>query len=222
MKKIMAPGLALCVSLAAPVALADVVITIREASKFVGEDSATASEFLHDASGGNTVTLWSRENRMARVDANSRMIGKLDLGETYIIDDMAKTCTLIKRDSAASNVNIRPVQDFRKTGESKTIGLWQADGYELTVSGNADDVNKVALWVSDEATLGLDNYRAYIESVTAPDNAWMAKSLDLGGYPVRQEIQVGPLAMWSEIESIEEKDPPAGIYEVPRGYAGCN
>lgn len=61
-----------------------------------------------------------------------------------------------------------------------------------------------------------------MESVATPETAMMLAVYELGGFPVRSEIQMGPVQMWTELESIEQKPAPAGTYDVPRGYTGCD
>jgi hypothetical protein len=78
----------------------------------------------------------------------------------------------------------------------------------------------MVVWITDE--FGVDPVqRAYMESVATPETAMMLAVYDLGGFPVRSEVQMGPIQMWSQLASIEHRPAPAGTYAVPPGYSGC-
>lgn len=196
--------------LAAPMALADTLMVTREGSR-----SADAT---------TTVQLWSGANRVARIDGNSRMIGDLDAGMLYVIDDDARTCHAMsirdpERDPAVLQAAVAAVE-LRNTGRSERIGPWQADVYELVAAGDEDGY-EMLVWITAEFDVD-QVQRDYMESVATPETAAMLAIYNLGGFPVRSEMRMGPIEMWSELESIEEKPAPAGTYAVPRGYTGCN
>lgn len=200
----------LLTTLAAPVALADTLMVIREGSGTAGGDATT-------------VQFWSGSDRIARIDADGRMIGDLAAGMLYIINDQARTCHAIStrnpdRDPAALQAAVETVK-FRNTGKSEQIGKWQAEIHEL-VAGDGEDGYEMVVWIASE--LAVDPVqRAYMESVVTPESAAMLAIYDLGGFPVRSEVQMGPIQMWSELQSIEQKPAPAGTYEAPPGYGGC-
>ncbi len=194
--------------LAAPMALGDTLMVIREGSGTSRDDV-------------RKVQFWSGENRIARIDDNRRMIGDLAAGMLYIVDDQAGTCHGVStrdvdRDLPALQAAVEAVQ-FRKTGKSEAIGPWQAEVHELTGGNNGIDI---VVWITSEFDVD-PVQRAYMESVATPETAAMLAIYDLGGFPVRSEVQMGPIQMWTELDSIEEKAAPLDTYEVPSGYSGC-
>lgn len=196
--------------LVAPAALADTLMIIREGSGTADDSSAK-------------VQSWSGSDRIARIDGNGRMIGDLAAGMLYVVNDQARTCHAMStrdpdRDPAALKAAVEAVT-FRKTGKSERIGPWKAEVYEL-VADNGDDGYQMVLWITDEIPVD-PIHRAYMESVATQETAAMLAIYDLGGFPVRSEVQMGPIQMWSELQSIEQKPAPAGTYEVPPGYSGC-
>lgn len=222
-RKIIA-GMMVLATVAVSVARADTLMTVKEGSR-MAKAVEEMPEGMSNSFGGDetTVRYWSRADRMARIDGASRVIGRFDRGETYVINDTARTCSAIKLPDSVASDNADAGPEFQKTGESRQIGSWQADGYELSVPGDDGEGLEVAIWVSEEVTTGLDAYRAYTESVVVtPMMRWMVTALDLGGYPVRQEVRMGPIATWSEIISVSDEPAPSGIYEIPDGYAGCD
>lgn len=191
-----------------PLALGDTLMVIREGSGA-------------SANGASKVQFWSGEDRIARIDGNGRMIGDLAAGMLYIVDDQARTCHGVStrdvdRDLPALQRAVEAVR-FRNTGKSEAIGPWQAEVYELT-GGN--DGMEMVVWITGEFDVD-PIQRAYMESVATAESAAMLAVYDLGGFPVRSEVQMGPIRVWTELESIEQKAAPAGTYDVPSGYSGC-
>ncbi len=193
-----------------PATLADTVTISREGSGMDGESVAT-------------VELWTGDDQIARIDGNSRMIVDLGPEMLYMVNDEARTCHAMPtrdpdQDPAALQAAVEAVE-IRKTGESERIGPWQAEVYEI-ISGVGGGEFEMVFWITDE--LQVDPVqRAYMESVATPETAAMLAIFNLGGFPVRSEIQMGPVQMWTELQSIEEKPAPAGTYEIPKGYSGC-
>lgn len=187
------------------VAIADTLTVTREGSGMGGESVAT-------------VEFWSGDDRIARIDGTNRMIVDLSAEMLYMVNDEAKTCHAIPtrdpdRDPAALQAAVDAVE-FRNTGRSEQIGDWQASLHELN-AGGGDDALDIEVWISEEIEVD-SGQRAYAESVATPDTAWMLAMYDLG-FPVRAEIQMGPVKMWSELESVEEKPAPTGTYAIPEG-----
>jgi Domain of unknown function (DUF4412) len=217
-------GLVFLTAVAVSAAHGDTLLTVKEGNILV-EDSPDIPEAMRSSLGGDdkTIRYWLQADRMARVDSTGRMIGRLDRGESYFINDESRSCYLIRHKSAqAARNEVDATPEFRKTGEIRQIGSWQAEGYELAVAGNDDDDLAVKIWVSDEVSIGLDDYRKYVETIVTPKTAWTVKALELGGYPVRQEVRIGPILAWAEILSVGDEAAPPGTYEVPAGYSGCD
>lgn len=193
-----------------PATLADTLTVTHEGSGMAGESAAI-------------VRFWTSDDRIARIDDNGKMIADLSSGMLYLVNDQAETCHAMStrdrdRDPAALKAALEAVE-FRKTGKSERIGDWQAEVHELT-TGSGDEALKMIVWISAEIPVDTGQ-RAYMESVATPETAWMLAIYDLGGFPVRQEFQMGSMQMWVELQSIEGKPAPAGTYEVPAGYTGC-
>lgn len=194
---------------------ADTLITANEGSSLAGITAAAGAAEVQ------TRQIWSRADRMASISDGSRVIGRLDRGETYMINDNKKTCTRIKHQESHGYVPSEEGPVFQKTGETQQVGSWQTVGYEATIALDAGNSYKVIIWVSEDVTLGLEDYLSYTKEIVTSGSYWVADSLSLGGYPVRQEVAIGPSIVWVEFLSVEDKKPPAGTYDVPAGYSGC-
>lgn len=99
----------------------------------------------------------------------------------------------------------------RKTGHSNTFDYWLA----------CWQYGVYFPYTLENPTLLTMTRRPVLSSRIAPATAWTVKALELGGYPVRQEVRMGPMLTWSEFVSVEDKPAPSGTYEVPDGYSGC-
>ena len=81
----------------------------------------------------------------------------------------------------------------------------------------------ITLWVSDDVGVDLDTYHAIIRASAAQMRAgWMLEFLKARGFPVRQEVRMGPILSWQQVEEINDEPAPAGIYEPPAGATRSN
>lgn len=200
----------LLVAIAISAARADTLLVFEVNLKMAGSTEDQLS----------TVNLWSRADRIARVEGNRRMIGHLNSGAAFMVSDERETCFAFPPQEDGGILAATEV-DVRETGESRPFGSWQAKRYELTVATD-DDPIEIAVWVSEDLPADVGGERAFAERLLTADTAWLMTLFDLGGYPVRQEISMGPIKTTSELVSVDEKSAPAGIYDIPSDYTGCD
>jgi hypothetical protein len=198
-------------------ALGDTRLTLREGSEVASADVPPA---LRESLGGGetrTVTVWLRADRWARVGESGRLVSRLDRGESYLIDDRAKTYRVLPTGVPEALAEARP--RFEKTGERRRFGSWEAERVEMTLELAPGETIAGTLWISGDVGIDEEAYRAFLEG--AADRmgmAWLRGLAALGGYPVRQEVSVGPVTTWEELVAVGEESPPAGVYEPPKGY----
>jgi hypothetical protein len=203
-------GMLLLFGFAASTVQADTLLTTREGTLGPGGDTE-----------GSTVSFWSRSDWMARIDDNGKTISDLESGVTYLVNDQNKTCYALPRPQGDAGDGSPGQVEVRETNETRQIGSWQTKGYELTVTTDGEPM-EVSVWVSDEVPVDVGGQRAYTENLVTPETAWLLKLFDFGGYPVRQEVSMGPIGTWAELVSVEEKSAPSGTYDIPAGYSGCD
>ena len=200
---------------------ADTHITMKEGNrKASSEEPAQAGQ---PANKVQVVQIWSRPDDMVRIGENGRMIFSLARGMTYMVNDDKKSCRgfphpevgLVSGESDSKT-------DIRKNGQTRKVGAWQAEGYEMSAKiAGIETPLEITFWVAEELTTGFDVYRANFAGMTTSQTVWMSKMLELGGYPVYQETAMGPMVSWSEIVSVDEEPAPDGIYDIPADYDGC-
>lgn len=206
---ILAMGLGLLIL--ASTAYADTKILQRETSEISAVGGAEPSRDTAE------VTLWVRADRATRVDANGRLISRIDQRKAYVVRDADSTYTVLEMGDAPPSAPSGT--KLVKSGEKRRIGSWNAERYDMDVAFGPEDKGHLTLWMSDEVDVDMRSYRAFSEAVAAQGLDFMRAVLELDGYPVLQEMQVGVVKMTVELVSIEEAAPPAGIYDLPAGYS---
>jgi hypothetical protein len=212
MRPFSAVGLSLALLLSAVslgTAHADTRITSEERTQFsMGEQKSDTT---------TRTTLWFGRDRASRLTAEGRMISRLDLGEAYLINDAQKTYNVIRieRRQAAAG----PAPRVNRSGETRQIGQWSAERYDLDFEVSPGETGHAVLWMSIDVDVDLDIYRAYARSVArAMGMSWLESLAALDGYPVLQEMTMGPVRVTTQLVSIAEETPPPGLYEPPADY----
>lgn len=190
-------------------ATADTRITSEERTQFtMGErNSDTTTE----------TTLWFGKDRSSRLTPEGRMISRLDRGEAYLINDAQKSYNVIRIERREASAGLAPI--VRKSGETREIGRWSAERYDLDFEVSPGETGHAILWMSTDVDVDLEVYRAYARSVAkAMGMSWLESLAGLPGYPVLQEMTVGPVRITTRLVSIAEEAPPAGLYDPPTNY----
>jgi len=160
--------------------------------------------------------LWFGQDRSARILPRGRLISRLDRGEAYLVDDTTKTYKVIKMGDKAPPLEVPKV---KRSGETRQIGAWSAERYDLDFEVPPGETGHAVLWMSRDVDVDLDVYRAYARSVArAMGMGWIQAIADLEGYPVLQETTMGPVHVTTRLVSIADAEPPPGLYEPPDDY----
>jgi len=186
-------------------------------SKFSMEEISVVGSLESDSAPKETreeYTLWMRADRAARVSEGMRIIVRLDLGETYVVNDAGKTVTVIPFDTLPDVAATAP--QITKTGESQVINGWNAERYDLTLADEALN-GTIVLWISNEVDVDMEPYRAYSKSLDGGLGLLTAIAA-LPGYPVLTETDLGIVKSTGRLISVTVEEAPDGIYEVPVNY----
>jgi hypothetical protein len=195
--------------LAPALATADTRITSEERTQMKGGE--------RDTDQTTEAVLWFGPDRAARILPRGRLISRLDRGEAYLVDDTKKTYTVIRMEDKAPPLEIPTV---RRSGETRQVGAWSAERYDLDFEVPPGEAGHAVLWMSTDVDVDLDVYRAYARSVArAMGMGWIQAIAELDGYPVLQETTMGPVRVTTRLVSIAEEEPPPGLYEPPADYA---
>jgi len=200
-------------------AAADLRIVTTEGSSVEGDASALP-DAMRKAFGQNDpkqVTLWIGDDRSARVGEDVTMIVRLDRKEMYTLDNGDRTYRVSPLGAGRSPGPGQAPWRIVKSAETRQVGEWTAVRHDLTIDMGGAPMD-VTLWVSD---VGVDTktMRPFIEAFASSQGMdWMKAYNELDGYPVRQEVRMGPVMSWQEVVSITQEPAPPGTYDAPAGY----
>jgi hypothetical protein len=188
---------------------ADIKLTMEERSVVAlpgsdGAPSETTSEY----------TLWLRDDRAARIAPGTRMVARLDLGETYVINDAARSVNVIEM--SRLNETLSEPAKVSRPRVVRRIGEWDAERYDLTIE-IAGQSATVVLWISSDVEIPMNVYREYAKGLDG-GTGMMSSIATLPGYPVLQETDVGIAKSTDRLLSVTEETPPGGTYDIPADY----
>jgi hypothetical protein len=113
------------------------------------------------------------------------------------------------------------------TGETRKIGSWQATRFKIAESNQAGTGQRIQLdwWIAPDLHVEDGPLRALMRLLAGTGmggDAWLDTVFDLPGYPVlferKQQQPEVEVKTREELVSVEQREPPAGIYEPPAGY----
>lgn len=174
------------------------------------------------------VEVWVGADRVRRNDGEASTILRLDQGKLYLVNHADKTWSSVSLAELAKAPEGDPLQtvvEVKPTGESKKIRGWSARRFTVKISNVAGLVLESDTWASrDIAAYATLAQLAAAQAALQPGGALWGRELSrIEGYPVLNETNVklgnSRFRTKEELLSAEEKEPPAGIYEVPKGYA---
>jgi hypothetical protein len=200
---------------------ADTKIVMQEGTGLAG-DGAEMPEEMRRAFANQeptTATYWFTKDAAARSGGLVRMISRVDILETYVVNDQTKSYSVIKIEGLEDTSSAPSGTTLVKTDETRKIGSWNTVRYEMNANLGGEPV-EIVLWASDEIDIDFSAYRAFVQAMAAqPGFDWMLKFLEVDGFPVRQEFDMGPILSWQELVSVSQETPPAGTYDPPAGYS---
>ena len=201
-------------------ALGDTKMVMQEGSGIAGDGAETPEELKQAFANQEptTATYWFARDAAARSGGLVRMISRVDKLETYVVNDQTKTYSVIKIEGMEDTSSAPSGTTLVKTDETRKIGSWNTVRYEMTANMGGEPI-EIVLWVSDEIDIDFSAYRAFVQAMAAqPGFDWMLKFLEVDGFPVRQEFNMGPILSWQELVSVSQESAPAGTYDPPAGY----
>lgn len=184
---------------------ADVMVRVEES--FNGQLPMTA---LH----------WFGPDRSTRDDGNRYVVTRLDEGRIYTIDRLAQTYRVSELATTEQRLAAEDVRALKRD-ETRMIGEWQAVKYE--VIGAATAGMKIVIWASRDVDIDLEKFRNIMTALSRrPGSEWMAAYRDIEGFPVLQEVQMdykgAAFHGQTRVVAVEERSPPADIYQPPADY----
>ena len=224
--------LALIAALSAPAFCADLVITRTkhsDAMKMPGQEQPAKD---------STEVTWFGKDRMRTEDGDQVTIVRADLKKLYMLDMKAKTVTtidlpfdmkkymppemapMLEQMMGQIKVTVTP------TTETKKIKDWNATKYTMTMSMPMGGSLTQDVWATKDIELDRAAFSELSGAMmsTAMGGASMAAEYKkVEGVTLLVEATTKMMGQSfksrEEVTSVESKDAPEGLYDVPKGYA---
>jgi Domain of unknown function (DUF4412) len=111
------------------------------------------------------------------------------------------------------------------TGQTKTIGQWKCEGYDVTINMMMMPV-KISVWASTDVPFDLAKFQNLYRNVMIAqmrlDEASVKEMMKINGYWIASETSMEAMGTkmrtTSEVIEITKKAPDASVYSVPAGY----
>jgi len=183
-------------------------------------------------------TTWIGDDRMHMDQGAKSTIIRLDTNKLIIVDHTEKTYSIldlpINLESlmpAGMAEQMKAMMTFEVTvapaGESKTVGEWKTQRFDMKMTSKMMTM-EATLWASKHPAFDQDAYYRMAQHVASlqPGMAEVTKEMQkVEGLVVEQEGMM-TMTMMGDITvktserttSIEEVDPPSGIYDPPADY----
>ena len=183
-----------------------------------------------------TQTIWIAKDRMRADTDESSTIVRIDQKKMYLLDSKNKTYSVIDIPLDMKKyipADMAEMYDKMKasfqakvtaTDETKKIKDWNAKKYELSLSGGMGGMTE-EIWTTKDIAIDASAFLEMIRmrAMMMPGGDAMLDELKkLDGVPVMsdrtQKTMGGAMHTHEELVSVEQKDAPAGAYDVPKDY----
>lgn len=224
----------LVLALATPLRADTLLLHRRDADEFAFNGRVTGGE-------NQRVEIWLGADRVRRDDGRSVQILRLDQKALFLLDPVSRTfCRVALRRSRGRLGVSKPavfvqfpaeLEIYRLRSELapeaglREIGPWQAEGVSARVLSSLRLTRPIRWWTTPDLQIQTDAYKTLLRLVVSLDrggDAWLDGLLDRPGTLVLFEraemLPEAEARAREELVSVEEKEPPTGAYEVPRGF----
>lgn len=223
-------GITALITLAASASATDVLLTRKihtDAYKMGGREIAAKE---------STQTLWMSGKDRMRVEVDDMtMVIRLDQKKMYILDVTQKVANVIDlpfdmmkyvpAEMAPMMEKNAPMATVTPTEETRKIGTWNARRFAITTTSPQGMASKEEVWTTKEVGVDLAAYMDMSRQIASmrPGGAAMADEMrKLDGITVManrvRTMNGAEIKSHEELTSVEQKDAPAGSFEVPADY----
>lgn len=178
--------------------------------------------------------LWLAENKMAMHGEQQSVVINLDKNVMYVIKHNNETYVEMtlplditqyfpaKMQQMMKNITV----EVNPTGETKTIGEWKCQGYNLSMNMMVTQM-ETKIWSSKDVSFDWKHYSSKLQpkfikaTMNLTDEA-IQEYQKIEGFPIRSDTTMkmmgSEMKSYNEVQEISEENPPQGTYSVPEGY----
>lgn len=150
--------------------------------------------------------------------------------KTYVEADVPLDLSKLYSPATASRMKTFKIKGtVKKTGETRTIANKECAAYKIHYWGDAGGekflVSKGTLWIYEDIGPGFAVFNRLMDLIRQHDNtdeAFRKEMQKVKGVQMKTDIiltQAGTtVKIRAEVSELSEKEPPSGVYEIPKGY----
>jgi hypothetical protein len=180
---------------------------------------------------------WFNDNQFAQISPENSFVIDIAKNMAYMIYHQSKTyvemplpidiAKYLPPEAAAMAAMFRMTATVNPTTETKKVGSWNCTGYDVTISVMGFPMN-MKLWATTDLPFDASAFvQKFLPSVLKGtmrlDDASVKEFAKVKGFQIASEtnaeIMGAKMHTTTEVLEISKKNPPAGVYTVPAGYA---
>jgi hypothetical protein len=217
-------------------------LVVLSGTVLAGGDTVITTDKHTDAAMGQPAkdtqeVLWIGKDHMRMEEGDSVTIVRADLKKMYMLDTAAKTVTTVELPfDLAKHVpaDMAPMIEqmlgqmkvtVEPSTETQKIKDWDATKYTLTMTMPMGGELTQVMWVSKDIGGDRSGWQEMLAAQMSSNpfaSAMAAEMKKIDGIPVLIErsmnMRGSEMKSKESVVSVEEKEAPAGHYEVPEGY----
>ena len=183
-------------------------------------------------------STWVGQGKLSQRSGHVSMIVALDAKKIYVVDHGEQSYSALDLPidfSAFSPEAAQMIEQYMDqmklevsvtpTDEKQTVAGYPCTKYLMDLQNAMGLRMNITLWITTELGIDVGDWKKMTVEMAGlqPGAASLAeKMMAIEGFPVSQESKVSmmgnEMVTREELVSIEEKEPPAGIYTPPEGY----
>jgi hypothetical protein len=216
-----------------------VVLAVLLGTVFLSADLYIKAERYRNDIKGGVHDLWVGKDRAAFITPEEIYIYNKKLKKVWMADPKQKTYVetdvpldmsgLVSPETAARMSGYKIKGTVKRTGKTRTILNKKCVGYEMNqwaeLAGKKVNESKTMIWVYEDIGPGFAIFNELMDIIrqrTNRDEAFRKELLKIKGAQLLLEInqvyQGQSINFRIEVKELSKKDPPAGIYEIPKDY----
>lgn len=178
--------------------------------------------------------LWLAENKMANHSERQSVIINLNKNVMFVINHDNET--YVKMDLPLDITQYFPAKmrkmmeqitvDVNPTGETKTIGKWKCQGFDVSMDMMMNKV-EMKVWATKDVSFDWKTYHAkmfpkFMKATMNLNDEAIQEFQKIEGFQIRSDTTMkmmgSEMESYNEVKEISKESPPEGTYSVPQGY----
>jgi hypothetical protein len=178
---------------------------------------------------------WIGSNRMVSISKDKIMIMDAAKNVMYIVNPKEKSYVqtslpldmnkLVPKEMAPMMAMMKMTVKVTPNGKTQKVNKWNCSGYDVDMTMSMMQM-KMKVWATSEVPFDWKAYTkmyANLAKMQFMDDASIAEFNKINGYQIASEMTMNMMGsdmkVTTTVTEITKKEPPAGLYSVPAGFA---